>query len=184
MLRPRPPEPGYGPHRPAIRRPGRSLPLILAAVLALLVAPGPGAGQSGPSGLRVGMTLGGVSFVGLSFEYQWTVDRTVDLTIGTWAFSDVSLSVVVKQYLGPRGVQPYVGAGLWGVTAFTEEGVGGVVVLRAPVGLDWRVIDENYLGAEININRGLWVHRADPTDETPLNERFVPLPGFHYRWRP
>jgi len=155
--------------------------VLLAALVAL---PGAAAGQDAPTGLRVGLTLGGVSFVGITFEYQWDPSRSVDLTVGTWAFSDLSLSAVFKQYLGPRGVQPYVGGGLWGVVAFTPEGRGGVLVARAPVGVDWRVIEENYLGAEVNVNRGLWVDRADPDDDTPLNRRFVPLPGFYYRWRP
>lgn len=184
MLRSRPPGPGPHARRASGRRPNGAGVLLPAVLIALLVLPAPGGGQEDPTGLRLGLTLGGISFVGLTFEYQWTSSRSVDVTVGTWAFSDVSLSVVAKQYLGPRGIQPFVGAGLWGVTAFTEEGTGGVLVLRAPVGLDWKVIEENYLGAAVNINRGLWVERADPDDDTPLNERFVPLPGFYYRWRP
>lgn len=121
--------------------------------------------------------------MGLTFEYRWE-GRSVDLTVGTWALQDVSVSVVGKQYLGPGSLRPFFGIGLWGVAAFPEEGTGSVLVLRAPVGVDWRAVDENYLGAAMNINRGIWVRRSDPDDQTPLNRRPVPLPGFYYRWRP
>jgi len=162
----------------------RLAPLFLL-VLAFLAAPLSLRGATpdpGPDGFRFGVTLGGISFVGLSVEYL-RGSRGIDVTVGSWALRDVSLSVVGKQYLGPGSVRPFFGVGLWGVAAFPEEGTGSVLVLRAPVGMDWQIVKRSYLGAAMNINRGLWVHRSDPTDKTPLNKRLVPLPGFYYRWR-
>jgi hypothetical protein len=157
----------------------------LAAALILLLSPSRGEAlqPSAPDGFRIGLTVGGISFVGLSMEYRWQ-GRGVDITVGTWALRDVSVSVVGKQYLGPGGLRPYFGIGLWGVAAFPEDGAGSVLVVRAPVGVDWRVVDENYLGAAMTINRGIWVKRSDPDDQTPLNRRLVPLPVFYHRWWP
>lgn len=167
-------------------RPLRRLVPAVLVVLALTLAPPSAAAAQGaddPDRFRIGLTFGGISFVGLSVEYM-RGDRSVDVTLGTWALRDMSLSVVGKQYLGPGGLRPYFGAGLWAVVAFPDEGTGAVLAARAPVGVDWRVQGRNFLGGAMNINRGLWVHRTDPRDETPLNRRLVPLPGFYYRWRP
>ena len=139
--------------------------------------------QPEPDGLRVGIMLGGISLVNLMLEYRWG-DRSVDMAVGTWAFQDVSVSVVGKQYLGPAGSQPFFGLGLWGVAAFAPEGTGSVMVLRAPIGVDWRILKGHNLGAAMSINRGLWVRRTDPDDDTPLNQRVVPLPGVYYKWTP
>lgn len=155
-----------------------------AALLLVLAAPaGPVAAQV-PDPVRVGVTWGGISFLGLTFEYQWR-NWAVDVNLGTWSLRDVSLSVVGKHYLGPgEDLRPYVGGGLWGVVAFSDEGIGSVLVARAPVGAEWEFVDRNFLGVGMNVNRGLWVDRTDPDDDTPLNRRLVPLPGFYYRWRP
>lgn len=136
-----------------------------------------------PDGLRVGVMLGGISLVNLTLEYRWD-DRSVEVAVGTWALQDVSVSAVGKQYLGPAGSQPFFGLGLWGVAAFAPEGTGSVMVLRAPIGVDWRVLQGHNLGAAMSINRALWVRRTDPDDDTPLNQRVVPLPGVYYKWTP
>lgn len=164
-----------------------SPPLSVALTLALLVgsaAPSAASAQvPPPDGLRLGIMLGGISLVNLTMEYQWG-SRSVDVAVGTWAFQDVSLSVVGKQYLGPGGSRPFFGIGLWGVAAFAPDGSGSVLVLRAPIGVDWQILRGHNLGAAMNINRALWVDRIDPEDDTPLNRRVVPLPGVYYRWRP
>ncbi|MDX1567494.1 MAG: hypothetical protein R3223_06825 [Longimicrobiales bacterium] len=157
--------------------------------LTLLIFPGVGAGSSvsaqAPSsdGFRFGIMLGGISLVSLTAEYQWG-SRSAEVVVGTWAFQDVSLSVVGKQYLGPGGSRPFFGLGLWGVAAFAPEGTGSVLVFRAPIGVEWQVLKGHNLGAAMNINRAVWVDRIDPEDETPLNRRVVPLPAVYYRWKP
>lgn len=164
----------------------RTLAPTILAVLALTVLPSrahPQTAAGDPDRFRIGVTLGGISFMGLSLEYI-REDRSIDVTVGTWALRDVSVSVVGKQYLGPGGLRPYFGLGLWTVAGFPEEGTGAMLAVRAPVGVDWRVRGRNFLGAAMNINRGLWVHRTEPDDDRPLNRRLVPLPGFYYRWRP
>ncbi|MFP3949123.1 MAG: hypothetical protein ACLFWG_10370, partial [Longimicrobiales bacterium] len=158
-----------------------ALTLVLFPVLG---APSPVSAQA-PSddGFRVGIMLGGISLVNLTAEYQWG-RRSAEVVVGSWAFQDVSLSIVGKQYLGPGGSRPYFGLGLWGVAAFAPEGTGSVLVLRAPVGVDWQILKGHNIGAAMNINRALWVDRIDPEDDTPLNRRVVPLPGVYYRWKP
>lgn len=162
-------------------------PLCVALVLALglgIGTPSPVSAQGSSSdGFRFGIMLGGISLVNLTMEYQWG-SRSIDVAVGTWAFQDVSLSVVGKQYLGPGGSRPFFGLGLWGVAAFAPEGTGSVLVLRAPIGVDTQILRDHNLGAAMNINRALWVRRTDRDDDTPLNRRVVPLPGVYYRWKP
>jgi len=168
---------------PASRR-RRPLLAATAGLLLASLASAPPLHAQAPDPVRIGITWGGVSFLGLTFEYQWE-SFSVEANVGTWTLRDLSVSVVGKHYFGPaEDLRPYVGGGLWGVLAFAEEGRGSVLVLRAPVGFEWEFVDRNYLGVGMSINRGLWVDRIDPDDETPLNKRLVPLPGFYYRWRP
>lgn len=151
---------------------------LVAGAAAPLGAQGTGTG----SRVRVGVTFGGISTVGLSIEY---IDeyRSLDLTVGTWSFRDVSASVVVRQYFGAGDLLPFVGAGLWLVGARPSgERTGMAAVLHAPIGVDWQAFDNHYLGLAMNVNRALWVRRTDPEDDLPINRRLVPLPGVYYRW--
>lgn len=164
--------------RPPARR---FLPLVLATALVLpgsLAAQGSGAG----TGVRMGITFGGISTVGVNIEY-FDGTRSLELTFGTWTFRDLSVSAVVKEYFGAGSLHPFVGAGLWAVAAKPPgERLGTALVLRAPVGADWRVAGRHYLGLSLNVNRALWVRRTDPEDDLPLNERLVLLPEAYYRW--
>lgn len=156
-------------------------PLLLVAALLL---PAPAASQAEPTvrdGLRVGLVLGGQGLVGVSLEYFFE-ETSVDLTVGTWAFRDVTVTLVGKQYFGAGSLRPFVGGGLWWITAFEEEGTGMALLLHAPVGADWRVDGDHYLGLSINVNRGIAVSRGDPEDQRPMYGRIVPFPGFYYGW--
>ena len=145
-----------------------------------LAAQGPDAGD----GVRIGLTFGGISTVGFVVEY-FDDARSVEVTVGTWAFRDLSVSVVGKEYFGPGALRPYLGLGLWLVGAPPPrdgERLGMAAVLRAPIGVDWRASEGHYMGAALSVNRALWARRTDPEDDLPLNRRFVPLPGLYYRW--
>jgi hypothetical protein len=163
------------------------LPRRFAAALlvtASFAAAGPASAQriGDGEGGRLGLTFGGISTIGFSVEY-FDGHRSLDLTVGTWSFRDVSASVVVKQYFGSSDLMPFVGGGLWLVGASPSgERTGFAAVLQAPIGLDWRATGRHYLGFNLNVNRALWVRRTDPEDDLPLNRRLVPLPGFYYRW--
>lgn len=151
--------------------------------LALLLTAGPLAGQA--DAFRVGISLGGISTIGLIFEYEDGQGST-ELTIGTWSFRDISASLVRKQRFGTAQVRPVVGLGLWAIVAFpAEERPGAALVIRAPIGAEWDIDSgaTNFLTLDLNVNRAIWVRRTDPEDETPLNKRLVPLPGVSYRWR-
>lgn len=165
------------------RRRGPAAPLLLAAVAVLATsAPLIGQGRGTGDRVRVGITFGGISTVGLSLEYVHEY-RSLDLTVGTWSFRDVSTAVVMRQYFGAGDVLPFVGVGLWLVGAHPSgERTGFAAVLHAPVGIDWQAVNHNFLGAQMNVNRALWVRRTDPTDDLPLNKRLVPLPAVYYRW--
>lgn len=141
--------------------------------------------QSGPESLRIGITFGGISFVGFVTEYRWG-DRSVELTLGTWAFRDLSVSLAGKQYFGPGDFRPFSGLGVWAViTPYhgTREQTGVAFLLRAPVGVEWNVDADHHLGAALSLNRALWIRRKDPLDNTPPAPRTIPLPGFYYRWK-
>lgn len=150
--------------------------------LFVLVLAHPGEAQRRETA-RLGISVGGISTLGLVVEY---VDGhgSTELNVGTWSFRDLSLSLIRRHYLGVADARPTVGLGLWGVLAFPpDERMSTVLVLRAPVGIDWRVTGDHSLTFDINVNQGLWIRRSDPDDDTPMNRRLIPLPGLSYRWR-
>ena len=135
---------------------------------------------------RIGVTAGGIGLVGLTFEFRWG-DRSIDANLATFGFTDVSLAVTGKQYFGGGDLQPFLGIGLWSVTAFPEDPTqrtGKTLLLRIPVGADWNLFEDHSLGASLALNEGLWIQRADPLDDTPIGHRPIPLPGFYYRAKP
>ena len=135
---------------------------------------------------RVGVTAGGIGLVGLSFEFRWG-DRSIDTNLATFGFKDVSLAVTGKQYFGGGDLQPFLGIGLWGVTAFPADPTqrtGQTLLLRIPVGADWNLAGDHSLGGSLALNGGLWIKRGDPSDDTPISHRPRPLPGFYYRAKP
>lgn len=154
------------------------------AALSPLVVPAAGGAQE--DGLRFGVTVGGTGFLGLTFEVL-EGQRSIELTVGTWSFDDVSLSVVGRQYFGASALRPVVGLGLWTVVSWPKEPgerTGVSVVARAPVGADWRVVPGQFLSLDVNVNRALWVRHKDPQDDRPPNARLIPLPGLAWRWQP
>lgn len=151
--------------------------LAFAVGTAALSAQGPSAG----AGTRFGVSVGGISTVGLVVEF-FDDAHSVEFAAGTWSFRDLGLSVVGKQYFGAGAAKPFVGAGLWVVTARpAQERRGLALVLRAPIGVDWAIADEHALGGALNVNRALVVRRSDPDDDIPMSARFVPLPELYYR---
>lgn len=161
------------------RRPALALALLLALAL-----PRAAAAQPDEPQFRVGISLGGVSTVGLVLEQVWEWG-SVELMLGTWSFRDVSLSLVHKQRIGGGDVYGVAGVGVWAVVAFpADERTGLAVVGRVPVGVEWDAGDRHFLSMEVGLNRALWVRRTDPEDFTPLNRRIVPLPNASWRWAP
>ncbi len=135
--------------------------------------------------IRLGISLGGTGFLGLVTEYRRS-GWSAELTLGTITFREISVSMVGKRYLGDGTFQPAVGAGLWSLTAWTEDGSGSILIARVPLAVDWGVTGGHALGVEVAMNRALAVNRLDPEDDTPPNTTVVPLPGLYYRygWRP
>lgn len=161
------------------RTAGAAATALLA--LGVLAFPGAAQGSNAGDGVRLGLSFGGISTVGVVVElYRDT--HALDLALGTWSFREVSLSVVFKEYFFGSRVRPYVGGGFWAVAAFPpSERTGLALVLRAPVGVDWSFVDDHSIGAVLNLNRALGVRRTDPADDLPLNKRLVPLPELYYR---
>jgi len=168
-------------------RPFAAVFVLLAGILS---SPAAGAGAplsqaSGPEEVRIGISFGGISFMGFILEYRWN-DRSLEMNIGTWSFRDLSVSVVGKQYFGPGDFRPFAGLGLWGVVAprrGTDEQTALALLARAPVGVEFNVDADHHLGAHISLNRALWIRRRDPLDNLPPSDRLVPLPGFFYLWK-
>jgi len=153
---------------------------------ALIAAHVPGSAlaqaNSDSNKIRLGVTLGGIGLVGVAVEFR-SGDHSIDVNVATFTFHDASVSVVGKHYFGAGDARPFVGAGLWGVLGRQEANSGEVLLIRAPVGLDWRVTESHFVGGAISINKALAVKRSDPDDDTPMSGRPIPLPGFYYRWQ-
>ena len=161
---------------------------IFSAFLMVCVASTPvvAQGSDAGDGFRVGLSVGGISTIGVTVEL-FRDTHAVEVGVGTWSFRDVSISTVYKEYIGGRALRPFAGAGLWAAIAapvLDGERTGLALVLRAPIGLDWAFVDSHAVGAAVNLNRGLLVRRSDPEDDLPMNGRLVPLPEVYYRFRP
>ena len=136
--------------------------------------------------LSIGVTAAGIGSIGASAEFLWG-SRSIDVNLATFSFSEVSLAVTGKQYFGRGDMRPFVGVGLWGIAGSTGqdgEETGKVLLLRLPVGGDWNFTGNHHFGGSLAVNEGLWIDRADPEDDTPVNRRPVPLPGLYYRVEP
>jgi hypothetical protein len=156
--------------------PVRSL-LVASLVTAAAAVPLCAQGSQAGKGMRVGVSFGGISTFGVTAEY-FDGNESLDLTVGTWSFRDLSVAVVARHYFGGGEALPFVGGGLWLVTAWPEDGrTGFATVLHAPVGVDLQPGRRHAVGLALNVNRALWVRRTDPDDDLPLNRRLVPLPG-------
>lgn len=172
---------GPAPHRVTVGAGGTVV--VLCTVLTLLLPAGLAAQPDEPQ-FRVGISLGGVSTLGLVLEQVWDWG-SMELMLGTWSFRDVSVSLVHKQRIGGGDVYGVAGLGVWAVVAFpADERTGLAVVGRVPVGVEWDAGDRHFLSMEVGLNRALWVRRTDPEDFTPMNRRIVPLPNASWRWAP
>ena len=181
--------------------PGGSLILVLFVVLAG-VSPKQSSAQDG---LRIGLTVGGVSKVGVVLESFLNGNHSLELTVGTWSFEEISTSLVVKRYFRSndldsgwyKPLHPFIGAGLWVVgTKPPAERLGLALSAIVPIGIDWSFpfdadqscnnmscpVGHHALGMSVNLNRALLVRRSNPEDQLPLNGRLVPLPGAYYRF--
>jgi hypothetical protein len=160
----------------------------LALLGLLLLAPLPIEGQverRDPDRIRLGVVLGGTGFLGVSAEFERS-GWSGELIVSTLSFREVGVYVGGKRYLGEADLRGALGAGLWSLSAWTEDGSGSILLLRAPLALDWRFSGENALGLELAWNRALTVRRLDPGDDTPPTSRIIPLPGAYLRhgWTP
>lgn len=161
---------------------------IALAVGLTCVCPAPLRGQSSGGDdveFRFGVTAGGIGLLGLSLEWRWG-NQSIDVNLATFSFRDVSLAVTGKQYFGGGDLQPFVGVGLWGVAVLPNdaaENTGRSLLLRVPIGADWNLSGDHFLGTSLALNEALWIKRADPLDDTPVSRRPIPLPGFYYRVR-
>lgn len=158
------------------------LPLITALALGLGLGM-PASLHAQDEGLRVGLSFGGTSFVGVVVDYL-DASGSTEVTVGTFSFRDLSVSVVRRQRFGGGDFRPTVGLGLWAVAALPgeEERAGLALIARAPIGVDWNVSGNHFVTLDANLNRALYVRRTDPEDDTPPASRIVPLPGVAWRW--
>lgn len=156
----------------------RVAPAVVLAALAVVLAtvPVPAAAQ-----YRFGISAGGASTMALVAEYRWA-HQGVEVQVGTWGFRDASVSVTAKQYVGSYAVEPFVGVGLWGMTARAEAGRGFGLIARFPIGFEWTFAGEHSVAATLHMNRALALRRPDPEDKRPPRTTLIPLPEFSYRW--
>jgi len=170
-----------------LHRPSAPAPFLLLALIGLLVFNAETLeGQTPDRGeVRIGITLGGTGFLGLVTEYR-RHDWGGELTLGTITFREIAVAVAGKRYFGDGSFHPAVGLGLWSLTAWTEDGSGSILILRAPLAVEWNMAGSHTAGLEVALNRALMVNRLDPEDDTPANRTIVPIPGAYYRfgWTP
>jgi len=187
---------------------GRNKSLLNGLVFSVLVlgmtgtSPEPSSAQSG---VRIGVTLGGISKASIALEHFFNGNQSWELTIGTWSFKEVSTAFVIKRYFlknhldtdSYRPIHPFMGAGLWIVGQKpAARNLGFAISAIVPIGIDWNFpfdsdqscndlscpSGHNALGVSINLNRALVVRRPNPDDNLPLNGRLVPLPAVYYRF--
>ena len=157
------------------------LPVLLGLILSVtVVAPGPGSAQEAEF-LRIGFAYGSLSRFGISVEY--VKDQTAaEVIVGTRRFDDLVLSLMAKQYLGEGFARGYAGVGLSNVTEWGRMGgVATGLLLRVPVGVEFRTFDANWLGLDVSVHRALAVKRADPEDTRPPRTFPIPLPGAYWK---
>lgn len=131
---------------------------------------------------RFGISVFGASMVALVAEYRWD-HQGLEVQVGTWRLRDLSLAVTARQYVGSSSVEPFLGAGLWAITAREDGGTGFGLVARLPVGVGWDVGSRHNAAFTVYLNRALAVKRPGPEEGRPLRTGLVPLPEFSYRWR-
>lgn len=131
--------------------------------------------------IRLGIALGGTGFLGLVTEYVWN-DWSGELVIGTVGFRDLSVSAAARHHFGSGRLRPVVGAGIWNLSVWSEEGSGSALVLRAPLAVEWNVSGPHSATIEVGLNRAIRVQRRDPEDDRPPSSNVVPFPGFSYRY--
>lgn len=156
-------------------------PLARAFLVAALSAPL--AFADAAAQVRFGISAGGASTVALVAEYRWS-HQGLELQVGTWGFRDVSVSVTGKQYVGSYAAEPFLGAGLWLITARTEQRTGVGLIGRLPLGLEATFADKHSVAATLYFNRALALRRPDPDNRRPPRTALIPLPEFSYRWGP
>jgi len=161
--------------------------------------------SSAQNGVRIGVTLGGISKASIVLEHFLNGNQSWELTIGTWSFKEVSTAFVIKRYFltnhldtnSQRPIHPFMGAGLWVVGQKLEaRNLGLAISAIVPIGIDWNFpfdpdqscndlscpSGHHALGVSLNLNRALVVRRPNPDDDLPLNGRLVPLPAIYYRF--
>ncbi len=153
-----------------------------AVVFIALICVVPLVGAEDKNSTRLGISLGGTHAVGLDFEYH-SGNNSIGLSIGTWLFHDICLSLSAKRYLRSSGTTPYVGMGLWSALSFSDKGTGNLMALCFPVGIDWRMVEKHSLGLEIDSSYLFAQWGAAEVDEPPLRRRFVFIPNLYYKGR-
>ena len=165
-----------------IRRSGAWLLLVVGIAGAVDIAAQDPLTSSRERGhLRLGISLGGTASLGLVTEYIRN-DWSGELVIGTVGFRDLSVSAAARRYFGSGRLRPVVGAGIWNLSVWSEEGSGSALVLRVPLAVDWNVSGTHAATVEVGLNRAIRVRRLDPEDDRPPSRNIVPFPGFSYRY--
>jgi hypothetical protein len=131
--------------------------------------------------IRMGFQVGGTGLLSLVTEYR-RGDWSGELILGTISFREIGVAVSGKHYFGDGSFRPVVGLGLWSLAAWAEDGRGSIILLRAPLAVDWNMAGGHAAGLEVALNRALAVNRLDPEDDTPPNRAIIPIPGAYYRF--
>jgi hypothetical protein len=132
------------------------------------------------NGFRIGIQFGGTQFLGINIE-KFYGDNSVRLNLGFFEVQEICISCSFNHYFLSSDVRPFVGIGLWDVLAITPGGIGSLTLLNVPIGVDWNVKNRHFLGAELDINYGIFC--IDPEGQKEIENIFLPFPGIYYKYR-
>lgn len=103
------------------------------------------------NGFRIGVQFGGTQFLGINIE-KFYGDNSIRLNLGFFEIQEICISGSFNHYFLSSDARPLVGIGFWDVLAITPKGIGSLTLLNVPVGLDWNVKGQHFLGAELDLN--------------------------------
>lgn len=158
----------------------RRLAIVVSAAI-LLAAPSRAAAQPGdPDLVRVGVSIGGTHLVAVDVELHY--DRnSVNLSLGTWLFEDLTVTLTARRYLRESTPSPYIGAGFWAVGELSA-GVPFATFFHAPAGIDWRVVGPQHIGAAGDLSLRLGSGALGEAETPVVERRLLFLPSVYLKW--
>lgn len=128
---------------------------------------------------RVGFSIGGIHIVGLYFE-RYFGETSIRTQVG-YMLNAVSVQVSAVRYIGDSLHRPYVGIGF--LKHVTGKSFQGANLLCFPVGIDFDVSHNQFLGIELIPAVSCSTIKPDGSENKNFLEYMFPLPCLYYKYR-